>query len=383
MESQRLGFRLPWGTILLFAALVGCGLLGISRSEELAGGSGRLLRVQFAWGLVAGVGAALATAPNYRRVLRLTYPIFFLSLVSLGVVYLFPAINGARRWIRLGPLGFQPSEFAKLAFVLAMSRYLMFRENYRKLSGLIAPLILALAPSLLILREPDLGTALLFFPLLLAMLAIAGARRRDLVLMVAACVLVAPVLWSQMSREQRSRVTAVWNQAEPGRIVQGDGYHLAKAKQLLVLGGVWGSAIEGETAFDQGVYHIPEGATDSIFVVIAERYGLFGATILLLLYALLIWQAVAIAEATREPFGRLVAGGIGALFAIQVLINAGMMVGLLPITGLSLPLVSYGGSGLLAHGLAIGLLLNIGLRPGYEVGREPFRFPTAPVRRAA
>src|SRR5690606_19341487 len=126
-----------------------------------------------------------------------------------------------------------------------------------------------------------------------------------------------------------------------------------QAKRMLALGGVWGSALTGEVASDRTVYHVPEGATDSIFVVLGERFGLVGAAGVLALYCLLIWQGLVIAERTREPFGRLVAAGIVSLFGIQALVNAAMMVGLAPITGLSLPLVSYGGSGLLAHWLAI------------------------------
>jgi cell division protein FtsW (lipid II flippase) len=226
----------------------------------------------------------------------------------------------------------------------------------------------------LILREPDLGTALVFIPVLLLMLFAAGARRRDLALVLFAGLLVLPVLWSQMSREQRSRVTAMVEQTAPGQRPTADGFHLHQAKKMLALGGVWGSFWSSEPIDDRSIYRVPEPATDSIVVVLGERYGLVGVGLLLLLYVALIWRGLVVAEATREPFGRLVAAGIVSLFAVEVVINTAMMVGLLPVTGLSLPLVSYGGSGLLAHGLAIGLLLNIGMRPGYELANEPFRF---------
>jgi cell division protein FtsW (lipid II flippase) len=140
------------------------------------------------------------------------------------------------------------------------------------------------------------------------------------------------------------------------------------------LGGVWGSAISGETTDDQAVYRLPHAHSDFIFAVIGERYGLPGTAVVLGLYLCLVARMLAVAGATREPMGRLLAAGVAALFAVEVLINTGMTVGLLPITGLSLPLISYGGSGLLAHGLAVGLVLNVQMHPGYEVGREPFRF---------
>ena len=130
----------------------------------------------------------------------------------------------------------------------------------------------------------------------------------------------------------------------------------------------------GPAAGNRAAYHLPESTTDSIFAVLAERFGQVGVAVILLMYLFLVWRGVVVAEATREPFGRLVAAGVSTLIAVQLVINTAMMVGLLPITGLSLPLVSYGGSGLLAHSIAVGLQLNIGMRPGYEVTKEPFRF---------
>src|SRR5262249_42881966 len=151
-------------------------------------------------------------------------------------------------------------------------------------------------------------------------------------------------------------------------------YQLHQAKQMLALGGLAGSLLGGEVTADRGVYSVPEPHTDSIGAVLAERYGLIGWTVTIGLFVLLVWRLLVAAASTREPFGRLVAIGTAALFGTQMLINLGMLVGLLPITGLALPLVSYGGSSLLANSLALGLVLNIALRPGYEVTNEPFRF---------
>jgi cell division protein FtsW (lipid II flippase) len=201
----------------------------------------------------------------------------------------------------------------------------------------------------------------------------AGARHVDLAKAALCGMACLPVLWTQMSREQRSRVTALAEQTAPGETPTDDGYHLHQAKQLLAMGGVWGSLWAGEPVDDSAAYRLPEDHTDFIFTVIGERLGWFGAAAVLGLVVLLSWRGLAIAESTQEPFGRLVAVGVVALFAVQSLINTAMTVGLLPITGLSLPLVSYGGSGLIAHSAALGLLLNIALRPGYEMAGEPFR----------
>ena len=140
------------------------------------------------------------------------------------------------------------------------------------------------------------------------------------------------------------------------------------------MGGVWGSYIAGQPTDDPGAYHLPEARSDFIFSIIGERFGLPGSALTLALFGWIVWRGLTIAAETREPFGRLLVVGISALFAVEALVHTGVTVGLLPTTGLSLPLVSHGGSGLLTHALAVGLLMNVGLRPGYEMTNEPFRF---------
>jgi cell division protein FtsW (lipid II flippase) len=366
--------HLPWSVVALTVALVLIGWLGIARSEELAGTPGRFLARQSIWSVLSLVVMSAAALPNYRRLERWSYAGFAASIVLLISVYAFAPVNGAQRWIRWGPLGLQPSEFAKPAFVLCMARYLMHRDSYRRMSGLVMPLGLVFVPMLLVLKEPDLGTALVFLPVLFVMLFAAGARWQHLTFVLLAALLVSPIFWSQMSREQRSRITALAEQTGGGEKPTDDGYHLSQAKQLMALGGVLGSSIAGDAVDDRSAYFVPEARTDSIISVLVERFGLWGLACVLTLFVLLVSRALAIAHDTREPFGRLLAIGVATLIAVQVVINTGMMVGLLPITGLALPLVSYGGSSMLANGVALGLLLNVGLRPGYEIGNEPFRY---------
>jgi len=363
---------MPWGVAATAVTLVLLGWLAIGRCDALFGSG--YLRRQMIYSAVALATMLLASAPNYRILCRFSYALLALSLVSLAVVYLFPPVNNAHRWIRLGPVSIQPSEFAKVAFVLALARYLMYRENYRRLRGLVVPLAITMVPVVLILREPDLGTASVFLPLLLVMLFAAGAKRLDLAMVVLLGLAALPLLWTQMSAEQKSRVTALFDQPGPDQRASDDAYHLQQAKKMKSLGGAWGSLVAGPVTDDRGAYRLPEAHTDFIFCVVAERVGLWGVAAVLALFGVLVWQIYAIAVETREPFGRLLAGGVATLFAVEALINTAMTVGLTPITGLSLPLVSYGGSGLVAHGLALGLVLNVGLRPGYEVTKEPFRY---------
>jgi cell division protein FtsW (lipid II flippase) len=366
--------RVPWSIVVATVMLIGLGWLAIARVEELTDGSGRLLHQQMVFSAIALAAMLLVTVPNYQVLCRFSYALFGLAVVLLVAVFFFSPINGAHRWIRVGPVGLQPSELAKVAYVLALARYLMYRDNYRRLRGLLAPLGLTLVPVLLVLKEPDLGTALVFLPVFFAMLFVAGAKRSDLACVALAGLLVLPLLWMQMSLDQKSRITALFDQPPPGRRPSDNAYHLYQAKQFRAMGGVWGSFFVGQPTDDPAAYRLPEAQSDFIFSVVGERFGLPGMALTLALFAILVGRALAIAQQTWEPFGRLLAAGIAALLAVEVLIHTGMSVGLLPITGLSLPLVSHGGSGLLAHAVALGLLLNVGLRPGYEVTNEPFRY---------
>ena len=369
--------NLDWMLLIPSVLLMGLGCLAVARAENLVGEAPRLWRMQVVWSGFALAAMLLTVLPSYRVLRRFAYVLFGISLVALVAVLFTTPINGAHRWLRIGGLGLQPSEFVKVVFILALAHWLMYRDKHRRLVGLLLPLLLTMVPVLLILREPDLGTSMLFLPVMAAMLVAAGARRRDLSLVFCVGLLMLPVLWSQMSREQKSRVTAVWNQSSATDRPDADRYHLHRAKRMMAVGGVWGTALAGPATADTTYFYVPAAATDSIMCVVIERYGLWGLAVLLLVYSLLVARMLAVARDTNEPFGRLVAVGIATLFGAEAIINLGMMAGLFPITGMSLPLISYGGSGLVAHAIAIGLVLNIGMRRGYEVAGNPFRFVRA------
>ncbi len=349
------------------------GLTGIDRGDALAT-SGDYFSKQAVWMCLAMPAMLAATWIPYRLFKPLVWPLFLVSVILLIAVFFLPARNGSRRWIPLGPISLQPSELTKLAFILALSRYLMYRRNYRQLTGLLIPFLVAMVPIGLILREPDLGTSLVFIPVLFGMLFTAGARPRHLISLVLLGVSLTPVLWMGMSAEQKSRVVTLFTQADGGPAPRGDGYHLHQSKQVLALGGPWGSELGGMSVTNPYAYHLPAARTDFVFCLIGERWGFGGCVLTLGLYLCLIGRGLLVAAATREPFGRLVAVGIVTQFATQAIINAGMTVGLMPITGLTLPLLSYGGSSLVATCFSIGLLINIGMHPGYEMHGDPFRF---------
>jgi len=373
MSAEHAAVRIPWMVVACVAALLVIGLTGIERADQVSEGQDLFSR-QVTWALLGIPALVLAAAVPYRRLRAYSYLSLAATLPLLILVFWMPARNGARCWIPLGVFDLQPSELAKLAFILALSQYLMFQDNYRRLVGLIPPFLVALIPAGLILKEPDLGSAMLFLPVLFAMLFAAGARPRHLLLVILLGVLSLPAFWWGMNAEQKSRITTLFAQVDGGPAPQGDGYHLHQSKLVLSLGGLWGSEVDGMPIDDPNAYHLPASQTDFVYCWVGERWGLWGALSTLGLYGLLFTRGLSIAAATRDPFGRLLAVGIVALLAAQTVINTGMTVGLAPIAGITLPLMSYGGSSLISTCVALGLLINVGMRPGDRLNPEPFAF---------
>ncbi len=366
--------QFPWTMLIVCLAITVLGLCGLVRADELYGRT-QLVERQIVW-LFLALLAMLAVLMIPYRLLSQLSPLFFLATLFLLAVTLFmPPINGSRRWIPLGLFDFQASEPAKLAYIMALAAYLMHRSSQRTIAGLLPPLLMAFFPMLLIVREPDMDTALLFLPVLYAMLFAAGARTKHLAAAALPGLACLPLLWTQMSPEQQSRIVSVFTQRDGGSAPAGDGFHLHQSKQILALGGYWGSIYQEEPPIDDPTaWQLPASRTDFIFVMIGERFGFPACAVVLLLYCVLVWKGLQVARRTREPYGRLVCVGVMTLIVVQTLLNTGMTVGLLPITGTALPLCSYGGSSLISTYAGIGLVMNIAMRQGYEVAGEPFIF---------
>lgn len=380
---QGLPKRFPWMICSVSLAITGLGLCGLVRADELYGRS-QLIERQIIW-LMMAVPLMLGVTVTPSHLLRaISIPGYILSALLLVVTLFMSPINGSRRWIPLGLFDFQPSEPARLAFVLTLASYLMYRENHRTLKGLLPPLILALVPMLLIIKEPDLDTAVLYIPVLYFMLFAAGAKTRHLLMITVMGIACLPILWTQMSAEQQSRLVSVVTQRDGGLAPTGDGFHLHQSKQVLALGGFWGSLNWEEPPIDDpSAWQLPASRTDFIFVMIGEKLGFPGCVVVMILYATLIWRSLLIARRTQDPFGRLVITGIVTLLSVQTILNTGMTVGLLPITGTTLPLCSYGGSSLLTTYAAIGLIMNVEMNRRYDVAGQPFLFRATPYRNAA
>ena len=365
--------RIPWQVLGCAIALLAIGMTGIARADQLNEGPDFFSK-QVTWALGALPAMALMLFVPYRTWKPIGHLLFAASLPLLIIVLFMEKRNGARCWIQLGLFDLQPSEIVKLTYILALSQYLMYRDNLVRVTGLIAPFALTLIPLALIMLEPDLGSAMLLIPVLFAMLFTAGARWRHLVCVGMLGLMVSPLFWIKMSVEQKSRITSLFSQVDSGPTPKGDGWHQHQSKVVLSQGGLQGSEISGTKIDDPDAYRLFAAQTDFVFCLVGERWGFIGAASTLTLYLVFFALGLRIAARTREPFGRLLAVGIVTLWATQTIINTGMTVGLLPVIGITLPLMSYGGSSLLMTAISLGLLLNVGARPGYEVTGEPFQF---------
>jgi cell division protein FtsW (lipid II flippase) len=320
----------------------------------------------------AGIVAALVILiPNYRWY---GYASWFLLAFSVGLLIflLIPFVpasivhprNGARAWINFGPADFQPSELAKIVFVLVLAWYLRFKSNHRTLKGLLPPAIITFVPVSLILLQPDLGQATLFIPVLFAVLVAAGAKLKHLSLIVLFACLAAPATYPLLKPHQKQRIVGLLWQFEGNNSQSADldiNMQSVTAQRMVGAGGLDGAGDEHSRMLLK--YNaLPERHTDMIFAVICSRFGLLGGLGTLALYFIWALGAILTAGICREPFGRLTIVGLTAFIGAQVFINVGMNLGLVPIIGITLPYLSHGGSSMLTVWLVTGLILNIAIR---------------------
>ena len=374
------------GWVLLAAALLltAFGLLSIYAGE--AGPDSRPTNTikQLALLAVSLGGFLVVQLVGYRRIGYWAYPLFGLILVLLILLVLarkFPMApfieprRNAYRWIVLGPVSLQVSEYAKIIYILALAAYLRYRTNYRTLRGLLGPFALTLVPVALILKEPDLGTSILLLPTLFVMLFVAGAKIKHLLLILALGAVSVPLFYYSplMNNYQRTRIQSLFRQEDTDKRWRlNAGYQLNQSKIALGSGQFAGRGFRGSAFFRYNL--LPEEHNDFIFAVIGNQWGFIGCMAILFCYLVIIAAGLTIASMTVDPFGRLLAVGVCALILAQAVINVGMTLGLMPITGMSLPFVSMGGSGLIASYLGIGLLADVARRRPVSIAPKPFEF---------
>ena len=354
--DRRLLQNVDWLLLATALALVALGLLTLWSLSPGRHGSGAVWR-QLSW-LGLGLLALVAVASvDYRNLARMS-PAFYVAGIGLLLsLYVFGrTVSGARRWLPLGPVTLQPAELFKLIFIVTLAWALTARwANPR--ATLAAALSLLVVPFVLVVRQPDLGTALVLIPVFFALLFGAGVRLRELGWLGLAGLAGAPLAWLVLRDYQRERLLVF---LDPFRDPLGSAYNVIQSKIAIGSGQLLGKGIAGAT--QSRLAFLPERHTDFIFAVFAEMWGFVGALLLLVAYAFLILRGFEIAGAAREPLGRLLALGVTALLGAQTLINMGMVMGLLPIVGIPLPLMSYGGSSLVVTLMALGLLLSVRMR---------------------
>jgi len=355
--DRRLLQNVDW--LLLGAALfiIGLSLVCLWSLNPTRGISSLVWR-QISWGGVGLIGLLVVASVDYRNLVRSAPVLYVIGLGLLTSVFVLGrTVSGARRWIHLGPFTVQPSELFKLIFIITLAWALTTGRGERSRTSLIGTFVLLGVPFLLVVRQPDLGTALCLVPVLAAILVGIGIPLKVLGGMTLAGVAVMPLGWFVLKPYQRDRLLVY---LDPFRDPLGTAYNVIQAKIAIGSGQLLGKGVGGAT--QSRLSFLPERHTDFIFAVFAEMWGFLGCLVLIVAYVLLVMRGFEIAAGTREMRGRILALGVTTVFAAQVLINIGMVTGLLPIVGIPLPLMSYGGSSMVVSLTALGLLLSIRMR---------------------
>jgi rod shape determining protein RodA len=368
--------QLDWLLLLAVGALVGLGLWGIAgiTRHDVPGNPDYYVTRQAIFVGVGALGFALTAAIDpdwYRRYWKVLYG--GTALVIAFVLLKAESVRGSARWIDLGFFRFQPSEFGKLTFLLALAAYIAHRgRRLGSADAVLRAIGLAAVPTLLVFVQPDLGTAMVYAAALAAALFVAGIRWTHLAALLAVCVLgVTAVLWilpsagvEVLKPYQADRLTGFTN---PGSDPSGTTYNVDQSITAVGSGGFAGRGVTGstQTNFD----YLPEHATDFVFASFAEQRGFVGAAILLGLYLLVIWRGLRVLSVARDLFSAIVAGGIVVALMFQIFVNVGMTMGVAPVTGIPLPFVSVGGSAMISNLAMIGVLQAIAIR-GRAAGRR-------------
>ncbi len=375
---------LAWIMLLPAVVLTAVGLMGVYASEAGAGDLPEQTLRQLMFLAIGIIGFGLIQVIGYREIGRWSYFLFGVTLVALVLllvarkVDLSPFIVPKRntyRWILIGPINIQVSEYAKFVYIVALAYYLRYRTNYRSVGGLLMPFILTLIPVGLILKEPDLGTSILLLPTLFIMLFVAGAKKRHLAVIVMLGLVAAPAFYYSplMNRYQRARIEALFHQNSDDQTWRlNAGYQLNQSKIALGSGGAFGQGFTEGAFFRHDL--LPEEHNDFIFAVLGHQWGFFGGMAILAMYLVIIAAGLTAASMTTDPLGRLMAVGVCAMIAAQTMINTGMTVGLMPVTGMGLPFASMGGSGLIANYLMLGILASVARPRPLDMARKPFEF---------
>ncbi len=357
MLGRRTLTYFDWVLVATTLSATGLGFLMLY-STTYPHGAGPFYR-QLVWLVVALAALAVAVFVNYRFWGGLAIPAYLVSCLALVAVLLYArGISGARSWLEFGSLNFQPSELAKVSTILMLAKYVEEKKGF----GLSGRSLLTLAgivalPAALIAAQPDLGSAVSFLPLLFVVVVLSGIRWKALMVMGLIALIMVPVTYFMLKPYQQERIRTF---VDPARDPQGAGWQLLQSRIAVGSGELWGKGLFG--GWQGQLSFLPESHTDFILATLAEELGFAGSTCVLLVYFVLLSRIVAAARSARDRLGAFIAMGVAAIIGSQSLINIGVVLGLMPTTGIPLPLMSYGGSSLVTTYVALGMVLNVRMR---------------------
>jgi rod shape determining protein RodA len=319
------------------------------------------LERQAAYVMIGVVVMIVLALFDYRRLEQLSTVLYILTLIALLAV-LSPvgsAALGSARWFSFGPLQIQPSEFATLVLIVAIATYCARRPEGLEFRDLVRMVLMSAIPILLVIKQPDLGTGIIMAVILMVMLAVAGMPGRYLLLLLigAVVVVVAAFKLGLVQHYQIERLTAF---ISPGGANAAATYNVTQAKEAIAVGGLFGQGLFHGTLTN--LAYVPEQQTDFIFSAVGEQLGLVGCGALLLAYGIVAWRVLRIAQLAKDSYGRLLCGGIFALLVFSVFENVGMNMGIMPVTGIPLPFLSYGGTATIGFFAAIGIVMSVRAR---------------------
>ena len=362
MFDRRFVQYFDWGLLGLTILL---GFLGIVTLYSVVSAGAqtpeRLLYIkQLIWFCTGLVIMVLSFLLNYKILDRWAHTIYSVcTLLLIAVLFFGEYVSGSKRWLIMGPLSVQPSELIKIAVIIILAHYYS-RHAYTRgftLRELIKPAVLVLIPFLLIVKQPDLGTAFLVFLIAGSMTMFVKIEKRAFISILGFFTVIITLFWFFLKKYQKLRILTFLN---PDRDPLGAGYHIIQSKIAIGSGMLTGKGYLGGT--QNALSFLPEQHTDFIFSVFAEEWGFVGSLILILIFLILIIWALNIAYGCRDPFGTILSVGISAMIFWQVVVNIGMVMGLMPVVGIPLPFISYGGSSIVTMMISIGLLINVSMR---------------------
>jgi rod shape determining protein RodA len=350
--------------VVYAALLVAVGLvMGYTNSIESGSSpleAGTTFTRGLMWAGIASITFVLAAAFDYRWLKTLSWPAYALQIgLLLLTLAIGDGVGYSARWITFGPLTFQFSELAKILMIIVLANYLAGRSGrLDSLTTILGAGVLVVPPLALVMLQPDLGTSLVFAAILVGMLWMSGASLKWLGAMAAAVIAMVPVAWTYLLRDyQKERLTSFLN---PKPDITDSGYQLYQSQIAVGSGGWFGRGLTNGTQA-QGDF-LPVQSTDFVFSVLAEELGFIGAMILFVLFVLLLWRVLVAGWRSRDPFGTLFASGIASMILFQLFVNVGMVMGIMPITGIPLPFVTHGGASLVSIAIGLGVLQSINIR---------------------